>query len=661
MWVFNKKLKSYGRKEDATGKLFDDLGDVEALIREAFQNAIDAKKSKSDGPVTVKLSLVKTSLGAESWLIGSNTGDFNGHASQIRNDYNKELPLDIAGEFLSLAVEDFNTRGLCGDFDNDENHPNKGTLVKYWWESNISDKERSAGGSHGLGKETYSLASQSRAIFALSKRDDDNDEILIGFARPGRHHLDGIEYLDEVRFGVEVETEEENEIHPISRLQENFDDVVVKLTKFKEKFKLKREPDETGTSFVITNIEEAHFTKEKIIETICDNFYLPISLGVIKVDIYDLNEERTCIDEVSIDQIVRESSKEDWKTSALKKNELAKEIGNTSQIIYQSHNHDFSKNNKTLTEEAFLKDDLVKLRERYLNHDVIRVRFFIPIKAISNDYEKGCIDIVIQRNQKNGDEGVAGVFRGNINIQKVGFSLAKSNCNILVDIPPFFIIAGNKTINPLSNFLRFCEDPGHLKWNRSPNRRGENWLYGETWQRDFVVGLPKKMLSILENEKNKKLENFANEIFSIEIKDPYGGQLGLTDEDDETPVPPPLPPKLSAFSIDQLSEGVGFMLKAQSTLKEYFETLSGEDLVIKVRVGYALYAKSKSRALKLSAFEIDLKTNFDLMVRGAKLMSVNMNELMIKLEGPDFSVSAKGFDLNRDLIVDVNDVNIIEQ
>ncbi len=664
MWIFNKKPKSHGRKEDASSKLFEGLGDVEALIREAFQNAIDAKKKDSCEPVSIKLSLVKVNLDNEPWLIESNFGDFNQHVKQVRKEQEKEHPIDIKGDFISLIIEDFNTRGLCGDFDNDERKKNKGTLVKYWWESNISNKERSAGGSHGLGKETYSLASQSRALFALSTPEDDNEnEILIGFARPGRHHLDGSEYLDEVRFGVKAGNNDEVEIHPISKKHKNCSDASLKIDKFKEKFALKRMSKETGTSFAITNVVEDNFSLEKLIEVVCDHFYLPIVSNVINVEIWGLDGSKTYINQGTVEQVVSKNPNEAWRKECSRKILMAQEISE-GKIIYQANNFNFDSRDKGLTEDAFSDVDLETMRNLYSQNQPIRVRFFVETKRKDENSKEGCIDIVVQKNNRKDDKKIVGVFRGNINIKEEGRKLGKKiPSDILVNIPSLFNVGGKMKENSLSDFLRFCEDPGHLKWHKTPNRTNEKQLYDRTWQRNLVVGMPTKFLRILENEENQKLENFADEIFSIEVKDTKGGHRGRTNKDDERLSPPILDPIVSVFKIDKINDGdrVGFSIKAQEVLKENFQDIEANQLIIKIRVGYASYAVNKSEALKHSKLEINLKGGFNISVVDADVISTQQNELEFKLKSSDFSFSAEGFDANRDLIVDVHDTQITKQ
>ncbi len=663
MWVFSKLRNDETRTDDPTNKLFEGLGDVEALLREALQNSIDAKSSQNNsGPVVVKIGLNEVIFDEKSWMLASHgeIGGLNDHFDEARSQRNTNYPERLVGTNTCLTIEDFNTSGLCGPFD--KKSKSKGSLIRYWWENNISDKEGSSGGSHGLGKETYNLASHSRTVYVLTSREDDEDELLLGFARPGRHDHKDQEYKDYVRFGCVDGEGEDPQINPYSLNLRNSKDIEGKFSEFRQFFSLERKKNQSGTSFVITNVSEK-FNKKEILKSLLKNFYLPILGGEIEVHLQIGDSDECSLSKDTIADVADRVLEGDIRISFVEELEICRELLEPKGFFSQSTDVEFSKS-EGLSDRSFSPSNLEDMRRDFLEKNAVKLALFLPVNPVGGGVENGRVEIIVQRRTKKDLEAFSSVFRGNINILSQGIKYKRviKDFNVILNIPPTMRVNREWRTNPLSDFLRYCEDPGHVKWFASPNRRNEKQRYSRTWQREFVVGLPIALIRILKDEQSKKVHNFLDDIFSI-LKPNNLGSHVIEQEVSEDPAspstPPVLPEKFDLFTIAQDIEKVGFRVSASKEFSDNFNYLENKDLEVKISVGYAGLFINKATAISNSRREIELKDDYEIELNGAQVVRGVANSVWLHIFARDFYVCFKGFDRNRDLIIDIDDGRLV--
>lgn len=221
MWSFSTISRQETRANSKLSSFFDsdkgNAGDAESLIRESLQNALDAKIDPSDNsPVVVKITIGQQAKSLVPWMFES----FDEHVNTVLHETNREYPAPIPEKFSFVLIEDFNTSGFDGTFNN-EDEKNKGALVKFWWEEGISEKLKGGGGSHGVGKVTLSESSKSRVFFAHSIRAEDSDEVLFGYCRLGLHTQNEKTYREYARFGARevIENGTDPQLNPCSLLK----------------------------------------------------------------------------------------------------------------------------------------------------------------------------------------------------------------------------------------------------------------------------------------------------------------------------------------------------------------------------------------------------------------------------------------------------------
>lgn len=180
---------------------------ADALVREAIQNSLDARRPGENLSMRISVAL------ADAALDGPEKRDYtNGlapHLNASRSGLTKPPPAD---EPLSyIAIEDFGTRGLQGDpaLSEDEEIDVENGLRNdfffFWRNIGRSRKHASELGRWGLGKTVFQAASRINSFFALTRRANDERRLLMGQSVLKIHKLDGQRYYPYGYFGCFAE------------------------------------------------------------------------------------------------------------------------------------------------------------------------------------------------------------------------------------------------------------------------------------------------------------------------------------------------------------------------------------------------------------------------------------------------------------------------
>lgn len=147
-----------------------------ALVRESLQNVLDARSDKAHGPVRVRMSLGEVDAEiAMEWFAG----------------LEKHLAMPDAGlpdapmpdePCRTLAIEDFETTGLTGDYTRKYKQGEQNNFVNFLYHDGVTGKVGKNLGSRGVGKIVLLMASRARTIFAYTIRDSDAEcqPLLVG-------------------------------------------------------------------------------------------------------------------------------------------------------------------------------------------------------------------------------------------------------------------------------------------------------------------------------------------------------------------------------------------------------------------------------------------------------------------------------------------------
>ena len=119
-------------------EFFSEQNEVTSVVREAIQNVIDASV-KSDGK-TARARFSFKEIAWEDFKNYINTDDGFSMNDHWQSPALKSHKKDHSNQAVrALIIEDYNTTGLTGSFDKDEEN-SESNLVNFWWNSGLGNK-----------------------------------------------------------------------------------------------------------------------------------------------------------------------------------------------------------------------------------------------------------------------------------------------------------------------------------------------------------------------------------------------------------------------------------------------------------------------------------------------------------------------------------------
>ena len=290
-WRFRRMHPGEMNVDPIEGEFFstEALGSLaDALVREAIQNSLDARRPNTPARVRVAFSGSPGALASERrerYLDG-----LMPHVAAGRNDSapRPDERLDF------LVIEDFGTRGLQGDPRQSEDDEIGASAFRndfyYFWR-NVGRSRKSASdlGRWGLGKTVFAAASRASAFFALTVRANDARPLLMGQAVLRIHKLAGARYYPYGYFG---------------RFDGDFalpvDDPEL-IGMFRRDFGLARSA-EPGLSVVIP-FPDRDLTPQALLPSLAHHYFVPILAGDLAIDV-DHGGKRETLDRESFARVV---------------------------------------------------------------------------------------------------------------------------------------------------------------------------------------------------------------------------------------------------------------------------------------------------------------------------------------------------------------------
>lgn len=633
MWHFRKAEYEDTIAESKLSEFFSG-SPSEAIVREAFQNSLDAVEDTSQ-PVRMVLSLgsARPSDFAEAYE------PLLEHWQAVEN-----APA-IGKSARYLTVEDFNTKGLLGPIDKEETP--HGSLYSFWWEEGRSKKRTGSGGSHGVGKSTLSGASYSRAFLALTRRKP-GQELLIGYSILPPHSLGETEYLGYARFGKRVRRAKDdlNVIYPFT----DRDDGEV-LSRFRMHARLARK-DEAGLSVFIPDLRKEIDTGA-LLESVIKNFFFPIIREKLVVELRDLDAGQTIsVNKGNVLSLAEERGYPADLISTIKVSLEATRLASRNQFFFLHPNFEFSAENDRLTTASFTAANLREMQISFGDGALVAARLAMPFRMHDGKLKQGYVDLFAQ----SGEEAprIYRAFRGNILIEREKCRATQPFSVLILDI------FDDGDDNELCEYMKYAEDPGHTEWKNSAHRRSQRrYASTERWQQTLVQRMAADFIAMLSgSEAEEKVDDFADDIFFIEKEaEDDSAETGKknrgTRKGPDGPVPPvdipPASPPL--FRIQRLTAG-----RAAIAGTDHLALALKESGNVRGRVWAAniIFGASKSKWRK-SHIPLDFDFGAEGMVsaRGAKVRILSANNLEFVAEQDDFLIEFEGFDPNRDVHIDV--------
>lgn len=264
-WEFNNADPSSVRIDITQRDQFnnDEVTLSEALVREPIQNSCDAPSGSE--PIKVTFSLTTLS-GSAAKAFAAQLDPLRSHLSVCGVD-----PSILDSDTIRiLAIEDFNTTGLTGSFEEVDH----GNFDRFWRAVGEGEKKGKDLGRWGLGKLVYSSASSAKAFYGLSVSADHPAPSLMGQVVLKNHRLGPLFYPAH-GFFFEGRSSALNLQKPIQDAAE--------IEAFRQLACLKR-TTQKGLSVVVPFLVDG-IDETSLISGVVNNYYFPILAGRLLVEV----------------------------------------------------------------------------------------------------------------------------------------------------------------------------------------------------------------------------------------------------------------------------------------------------------------------------------------------------------------------------------------
>jgi hypothetical protein len=202
---------------------------------------------------------------------------------------------------------------------------------------------------------------------------------------------------------------------------------------------------------------------------------------------------------------------------------------------------------------------------------------------------------------------------------------------------------------PLADLLRAAEGANHTDWSPRTDKFQEGYK-GRLGEISFVAQSVSKLVEIVRGQANEPVGGIATAFFSAAIpktapKVTVKGKGNAGSEPEETPdIEPTTPPSYVFTQNDDgftIKHNPGSALSTRLTVRVAYDVLSGS--------AWSQYDDADFDFRKA-------RGDVRVIASDAKVERKDPgNRLVVVPEGESYEIVATGFDLNRDLIVDVRD------
>ena len=637
-WVFAKLSGAAVRRDPQETELFktEDAGEGEyagtdALVREVIQNSMDA--GTGDGPVRVRFALHGNDSLPDPGRIASYFRRLQPGLMYRDISFNGAGEPQLPHGFL--VCEDFGTRGLGGDPYRATDPPDqtKGEDFFWFWRNiGRSGKTGDDLGRWGLGKTVYRAASRVGCMLGMTVRHSDGKQLLMGQAVLRIHKHDGTEYAPE-GFWCRGCNETETPL-PI--------DDEASLAQFASEWKLARK-DEPGLSVVVPYVAD-ELKAESILRLAAVNFFLPIVQKRLVVEIagdgLPGGQAEYRVDDQTIESVCKKlnwTGKARQKLNAAPPVEFAKKcLAPTTEVIPTRLLGESRV--PSISEEAFDTRTLQKLRQRFADEELVAIRVQSALPKKAGGHEIGELNVFLQRTAVN-DRFESYYVREGMTITRLNSKLSMRGTRALVTVDP----------GPLASLLGDTEGPSHVSWDTSnderPNRVWKTWK-GRV---KFFAKIVDSLVELLTPPPDKADFDLLSDFFSIEqLESPQRKRKPKPEGERTRDFDPPDP---SPRWYRMQGKGGGFQICDSSQLP----TPVGATL----RVSVAYDMPSGNPMKHWSKFDFNFRdkaSHIKFKLRGLNARATSGNVIEIKVEDEDFDLVATGFDIHRDLIVRIDEV-----
>jgi hypothetical protein len=578
----------------------DEVELIEALVREAHQNSLDARAAAPNAPVRTRMAFHRPAEKDREFL----TAVFAGLDEHLRPCGIDPTALDFGSPHF-LVIEDFNTIGLRGSWTKKDDQP----FSDFWRRVGKSHKGGQQGGRWGLGKLVFSGSSQARTFFGLAISADDTSRtpLLMGQAVLATH----TDTSGKVRDAHGFFCERRSDGFQLPVTDRSFVD------RFRSAVGITR-TNQPGLSIAIPFVR-ADVSEQALLRQLVRNYFFPVLVGQLEATIGATEITSDSFEALAVAHGGTE----------LRDGRLMNFIGTLrSEIDSNAPQLTLSPEWARGMAEALSAEQLTELRERYAKGELVHVRAPVVLRHRIRGQLPSHFDLFLRAT--DGD-GYALVVRGAITLPLEAREFrSRRALGALIARDPAIV-----------EFLGDAENPAHTKWNGNAEKLNANWIAAAQRLRETRSSL-NALADLLVQSVEKVEPNAFIEVLSIPGSEKSSPQRRKKPVNIPPPITPP-EPRARKFRIQERRGG--FVIRGAAGLTE-------QDLPLEIQVSAAYDIVRGNPLKKHSPFDFDLQKNdISVTATGALATPTSANGLRIVVREPTFAVEASGFDINRDLVV----------
>ena len=621
------------------------------LARESIQNSLDAAVERSSSqPVKMRFSLA----GIHSPLPVAQAAPYlTGlieHLEQVSAEHlDEDITTRISGGDLAtggvpfLVIEDAGTQGLTGSWEqfDDSELQNETDDHFYWFFRNIgrSGKGDSDNGSWGLGKWVFPDASRVSAYIAVTKRQSDDETLLIGQSILTKHTIDGQRFEPYGFLGISGENGLQLPIvmsNPEQRplVERCLEDFGIQLR------------GQPGLSVIVlfprTNVaDDETISASGLLSAIVRNYFYPIIDGRLEITVEEGDGSLpVTLNSDTIDTVVKNLGSEDdgelSVRSYTKLLDMCRKCITLPRSEYTTLS-DLQRINAGDTVHTAIAD----LRDRYNAGELLAFRILGEAQRRKETRQPTEFNLYLQRDDSL-PYGHDYYVRGTLSISDMDHIRRHRSWSLLkVD-----------ERNPLAAMLRDSEPAAHTSWRPQTRRVQERWVAPRP-RIQTVLRSPATILGLLEAPPEGLQKDVFSDIFFLEKEESTTQSQGQTRErsaiygqgkENQRK-------RRRDFAVSRVDRGFRIALANGS---------EEPPARAKLEVGYVVPRGNPVKSYRPEDFRLHGRgAELALHFGGCQVRPGRAgNELFLEIDNPDeFELTVTGFDPLRDLLVNVNTVS----
>jgi hypothetical protein len=594
-----------------------DLAD--ALVREAIQNSLDARRGHSRVRVRFRFAVDDQALAPE--VAAKYLHGLEPHLDAVAPHLQSALP-DLSGPMPFLLIEDSGTRGLTGDPGSDpeldDEDETRNDFYYFWRNVGRTGKGEMDRGRWGLGKAVFSVSSRIHTIFGLTLRADDERRLLLGQSVLKTHILEGHRRAP---YGFLAHVGDDSFPHALA------DEAL--LDAFTADFGLQR--SEPGLSIVVPFHRDDDLRFEQVVASVVRQYFYPITRGDLVVTVEENGVVET-IQTATIDTIANQYAPGDHLTNLCALTRWSMLLGEEEWIQIAEPAAGAPK----WREDAIAPDQLELFRRRFDAGDRLAFRIHVPVRRKRSRAASSYFAVLLEKDEQL-KRGEHHFIRRGITIPEVRSPRDKPVRAILV-----------ADDDALSTFLGDAENPAHSDWSER-NDKIRNTYENGAYTLRYVKNAVSQLAALVTTPPAGRAPDLLAEIFSVTVPtdgDSNGArrpQPPLSDAASATVDLPNIPPKPQEHRIKILPVAGGFALRGSGSLTDVGVTFLAE---------VAYRTRNGNPFRKYNAFDFTIGGDgVSLVCEGANIRAAAGNRLEFLPTRPDFHLALTGFDARRDLMV----------